>query len=544
MTDNLGRSLSLPGPHPWALARLKRTMAGVRTGVYVAFMRLTRADGGPVGRQSAYPADALCHRIVLGRVVRPLTETATPFFEGFPFEFWFDLEEDLELSSPVNLTEVSVLLNERLSGLGLEENKLREVLSNGRSSSMGMYFDGEPRLTDYFTEGPGAVLPAVTSTASLVPRSVSASASGGALRAAADEFAEAVVASGLVFSGINEDLPRAFLAALMAKRFVLLTGLSGSGKTQIARALGQWLGADVAGPRHILIPVRPDWTTPEPLLGFEDALLPPHGGSRAWMAPAALQFMLRANADPYTPYLLVLDEMNLAHVERYFADVLSGLESGEPILPNLERRPNGYWYPKDAEPSLVPLPANLLIVGTVNVDETTYQFSPKVLDRSISFEFRVTTEELSRSLRALGAVAPGSPESLNSLLGVVSDADWHVDRSSVLSVDLGNYLAEVHERLSTIGLEFGHRSYREALRLAAILPECGVPEESVTDMVVMSKILPRVHGSRRQLEPFLRWLEAEAVGTDQAKPLMPLVARKTKRMLASLLVNQYAGFAE
>lgn len=545
MTENLDRSLSLPGPHPWALAKHKRLMAGVRAGVHVAFMRLTRADGGPVGRQSAYPADARCHRIVLGRVVQPLTETAAPFFDGFPFEFWFDLEAELELQAPIDLANASALMNERLPGLGLDENKLKAVLSNGRSSSMGMFFDGEPRLTDYFTEGPGALPGTVPSPAPPAPvRPVTAPVLRGALLAAADEFAEAVAASGLVFAGLNEDLPRSFLAAAIAKRFVLLTGLSGSGKTQIARALGQWLGADAAGPRHSLIPVRSDWTTPEPLLGFEDALLPPHRGARAWTAPPALQFMLRAHANPANPFLLVLDEMNLAHVERYFADVLSGMESGEPVVPNLERRSNGYWYPKDSEPSLVRLPTNLLIVGTVNVDETTYQFSPKVLDRSFSFEFRVTTDELSRSLRGLGPVAPGSPQSLRCLLDVAKDADWHVGQATRLSADVGNFLAELHRRLSAIGLEFGHRSYREALRLAAILPECGVLEESVTDIVVMSKILPRVHGSRRQLEPFLHWLVGEAVGTDRAKPRMPIVARKTERMLGALIANQYAGFAE
>src|SRR5690606_24773595 len=151
----------------------------------------------------------------------------------------------------------------------------------------------------------------------------------------------------------------------------------------LARALGQWLGtAEDGQERYTVVPVRPDWTSPEPLLGYEDALLPMRRGRRAWTVPGPLQFILRAARDPRNLYLMVLDEMNLAHVERYFADVLSGIESDEAILPDLHVV-DGHWYPQRAGFRL-PFPANLMVVGTVNVDETTYQFSPKVLDRAFS----------------------------------------------------------------------------------------------------------------------------------------------------------------
>lgn len=545
MTANLDRSLSLAGPHPWALSKYLRLMSGVRPGVYVAFMHLTRPDGKAVGRSSAYPAEAICHRIVLGKVVRPLAETSSPYFEGYPYEFWFDRVEEWEFSDPVDLAHASSLMNETVSGLNLDQNKLLAVLSNGRSSSMGMFFDGEPRLTDYFTKAKLSGASQMQSATDQLPAGAPpVKAVKAELQLAADDFAEAVASSGLIFAGSNQHLPRSFLAAAIAKKFVLLTGLSGSGKTQIARVLGQWFGSDVAGPRHSVIAVRSDWTTPEPLLGFEDALLPPDGGARAWTVPPALEFMLRAVADPTNPYLLVLDEMNLAHVERYFADVLSGMESGEPVLANLECRANGYWYPKADEAAFVPLPSNLFIVGTVNVDETTYQFSPKVLDRSFSFEFRVTTDELTGALRSLRPVESASSGSLAVILEAAADPDWHVDESLGATEDLEDVLAQIHQQLSIIGLEFGHRTYREALRLAVLLPECGVPEESVIDIVVMTKVLPRVHGSRRQLEPFLRWLAAAAAGADPDSFRMPIVARKAERMLAVLLANQYAGFAE
>ena len=140
--------------------------------------------------------------------------------------------------------------------------------------------------------------------------------------------------------------------------------------------------------------VRPDWTGAEALFGYEDGLKPVVEGRAAWLVPAPLEFMLKACADTQHPYLLLLDEMNLAHVERYFADALSGMESGEPCLPNLVRGPDGLWRTKPGAPTRVPFPRNLWLVGTVNVDETTYMFSPKVLDRATTFEFRVATEDL------------------------------------------------------------------------------------------------------------------------------------------------------
>jgi hypothetical protein len=139
-------------------------------------------------------------------------------------------------------------------------------------------------------------------------------------------FHSAVTESGLV---VPADRLRAVLAALVTKPFAVLAGLSGSGKTQLALRLGEWLGsADID--RSLVVAVRPDWTGPESLFGYEDALRPASADGRAaWYVPATLEFMLDASQDPDHAYLLVLDEMNLAHVERYFSDFLSGFESGE-----------------------------------------------------------------------------------------------------------------------------------------------------------------------------------------------------------------------
>jgi 5-methylcytosine-specific restriction enzyme B len=122
--------------------------------------------------------------------------------------------------------------------------------------------------------------------------------------------------------------------------------------------------------------------------------------------------MLRAGGDSERPYLMILDEMNLAHVERYFSDYLSAAESRERVLPNLVVESSGgarFWRVRPGAPGLLPIPRNLWVVGTVNIDETTYMFSPKVLDRASVFEFRVTTEELAAELARPASLPAAEP---------------------------------------------------------------------------------------------------------------------------------------
>ena len=99
--------------------------------------------------------------------------------------------------------------------------------------------------------------------------------------------------------------------------FVILSGLSGSGKTKLAQALGYWLGRGEDGMRAAVIPVGPDWTSVDNTLGYPNALDPSQ-----YSTTEVLQRVLSARKHPEVPHILVLDEMNLSHVERYFADIL------------------------------------------------------------------------------------------------------------------------------------------------------------------------------------------------------------------------------
>lgn len=368
-------------------------------------------------------------------------------------------------------------------------------------------------------------------------------------------FRESVERSGLV---IESTLLRSFFCSLLAKPFVILTGLSGSGKTQLALKLGNWFGVDHDGrDRRLVVPVRPDWTGPEPLLGYEDALSTVEHGEHAWAAPDVLQFLLRAEEDHAYPYVLVLDEMNLAHVERYFADFLSGIESRQAILPNLTRNAAGGWRLTPGEPKSIPVPANVFVVGTVNVDETTYLFSPKVLDRANSFEFRVRTEDLGTTSGRPAAAREGADLDLRHVVAVVSDDTWHVRSPHPREAEFADRLRGLHGVLSGSGHEFGHRVFGEGVRFAALLAASGEEDlATALDLFTFQKILPRLHGARRRVEPVLLRLAAFAVSgqaqdstevdpsTFTGTPVLSRTFDKVRRMVETVRVNQFVSFAE
>jgi 5-methylcytosine-specific restriction protein B len=374
------------------------------------------------------------------------------------------------------------------------------------------------------------------------------------LAAITADFAAALREANIAFGDRHDELARTFLCSLAAKRFVILTGLSGSGKTQLALKFGQWLGEK----RYEIVAVRPDWTGPEALLGYEDALLPPApDGRRAWCVPQTLELFLRAARDPGTPYLLILDEMNLAHVERYFADVLSGIESEEPILPDL-RDEDGAWRPAKRGMRL-PFPENVFIVGTVNVDETTYLFSPKVLDRANTIEFRVATDDLALDPATARKPLParsGAAPLVAGFLEIATDDEWQLDHAPEFLDHYVQYMRALHRLLGETRDEFGHRTFFEGIRLAALLAHAGdVTLDQALDIFVLQKILPRLHGSRRRLEPVLRHVAEFCVDPDGAhgaevdalqNPSAKLrhSYAKVQRMFHAMKANQFASFSD
>jgi len=360
-------------------------------------------------------------------------------------------------------------------------------------------------------------------------------------------------------------------ASLLAKRFLLLTGLSGSGKTKLAQAFARWLTQQYA-----LIPVGADWTGNENIVGYANGL----DGSK-YVSRPALDLIRHAAANPTIPHFLILDEMNLSHVERYFADLLSAIESGEtiPLYSGAARMDSA----NQPMPDRLALPGNLFVIGTVNVDETTYMFSPKVLDRANVIEFRMDAGELAAFLSN-----PQKPD-LTQLDGkgagfgaafVAAANDAAVSVPAAVKTQYEAQMWLFFDLLRAHGAEYGYRVAHEAARFVHFYHKLGGFADADTawfdagmDAVIVQKFLPKLHGSRAKLGPLLKKLwqasilpsgsrdpQAElkeiqdkaAPNSKDAEPSAvlppnaryPISAEKIARMWRLLADNGFASFAE
>jgi len=367
----------------------------------------------------------------------------------------------------------------------------------------------------------------------------------------ASAFKDKLEESGLVFS--KKTITR-FIASLITKPFVLLSGISGSGKTKLAQSFAQWICQDES--QYCIVPVGADWTNREPILGYPNALQ-----ANQYIKPdnGALDVIIEANNHPELPYFLILDEMNLSHVERYFADFLSVMESKGEISLFAEGTVN------NGVPAKLALPSNLFIVGTVNVDETTYMFSPKVLDRANAIEFRVTKDEIEyffdhQKEVDLDILKTKGASMAQSFLSLTEKKEFdEQDLTKIHKTLLGFF-----EQLKKTGAEFGYRSANEMIRLINQLSviDSELTENEKLDIAIMQKLLPKLHGSRRKLCPILIILGGFCIDkttiTDLEKQVFinedfdfksdgvafPLSLEKITRMYNSAVENGFASYSE
>ena len=314
-----------------------------------------------------------------------------------------------------------------------------------------------------------------------------------------------------------------FYAALKAKGFVILSGLSGTGKTKLAQEFAAALGLD--DDHFLLEPVKPDWRDNTGLMGYWNPV------TGEYVATRFLRFLLAAAEEygsakaPVRPYIVVLDEMNLARVEYYLADVLSVLESG--------RREDGFTRGEiflhgqtgDVTaagglrvPPTLRLPPNLYIVGTVNVDETTFAFSPKVLDRAFTIEVKeVDLTDYPSAVEPPPSEVDGVDEALladftrQGRFAQITKADvaaWGRGRREYV-----DRLDELNQALLPHDLGFGYRVVDEILAFMAALRESplrdALTEDEAFDTGVMMKVLPKFHGPlhrvKAPLEAVMDW---------------------------------------
>lgn len=336
-------------------------------------------------------------------------------------------------------------------------------------------------------------------------------------------------------------------------------------------------------PNNLFLSVRPDWRDSRALLGYHNPLL----GSYEWTD--FLRFVLRAAENFRGPeagriaWFVILDEMNLAHVEYYFADLLSVLESGrdhdgwtrEAI--RIER-PDPTDDQDDAEvpPATIHLPPNLYIIGTVNMDETTHAFSPKVLDRAFTIELSQVdfTRYPPRMATGGGALTGDERASL------LRDFSRHgrfvgIDKAEIAEVlddypEIRMWLQNLNVQLARSRIQFGYRVFDEIAAFVdayrSLLPESSLHE--AFDLAVLMKVLPKFSGSAARLErpllSVLAWcIDPARVPVDEVRKLaetvdnkdwgdrdlsalgpMPLqeTADRVKRMLDTLAVDGFASF--
>ncbi|MFB6076170.1 MAG: McrB family protein [Candidatus Aenigmatarchaeota archaeon] len=346
----------------------------------------------------------------------------------------------------------------------------------------------------------------------------------------------------------NANLVTRFISSLITKPFVILTGLSGSGKTKLAEAFSIWISRRKE--QYCMISVGADWTNRDSILGFPDALNP---GNYIKPDNGALDLILQAEKDSSNPYFLILDEMNMSHVERYFADFLSAMESTDRTI---SLHPEGEAWEDCDVPAKMRLPENLFIIGTVNIDETTYMFSPKVLDRANVIEFRVSKSEMESYFN--------SSKELNMELlrgKGASMGESFVEKAKTKKLNdysVKDELIPFFEKLQDAGAEFGYRTASEISRFVKICSESAHEEMSrkeVVDAAIMQKLLPKVHGSRNKIEKILKDLgqlclkekiEKEAFREDVEDDdiLYESSYEKLKRMHKRVISDGFTSYAE
>ena len=351
-----------------------------------------------------------------------------------------------------------------------------------------------------------------------------------------------------------------YLTALRTKPFMLLAGISGTGKSRIARQIAKACWASDSEERTKQVPsnfcmiqVKPNWHDSTELLGYVSRI-----EGEKYVAGKLLPFVAKAWENLDTPHILCLDEMNLAPVEQYFAEYLSVIESRklnedgtittDPIITAVAEQ--WFWdlvqtlssdgalqdqFKKEG----ITLPPNLFVIGTVNMDETTFSFSRKVLDRAMTIEMNEVdlegglTKEEQNELGEIG----------NSIIGLaVEGKDIYEDHKDYCDQVI-EYLKLVNEELENTPFKIAYRTRNEFLLYAvnrkAFDNESSL--ETALDEMTSMKILPRIEGDSERVKTPLEALRKlmQERGWDENESIS---LKKIKEMLTKLQQSGYASY--
>lgn len=326
-----------------------------------------------------------------------------------------------------------------------------------------------------------------------------------------------------------------YFLSIKTKPFIILAGLSGTGKSRLARTLAYQfnnISTDIAQKKNPptnfqLIKVKPNWHDSSDLLGYESRI----SGKDRFVCTDFIRFIVKAWQHPDTPFFLCLDEMNLAPVEQYFAEYLSALETRrvhdgkiktdalisadlitkyadktDGVEPNYELwnqlKLTDTVIQNELKANGLGLPSNLIVMGTVNMDETTHSFSRKVLDRAMTIEMN----DINLS-HGLGADVddwnyPAEPLQKELVIAEKTQGTEVFTELSKTGTDIIAYLDLINTNLEGSPFKIAYRVRDEFLLYAFnySLVETKPVDwiKDVLDNMTLMKILPRIEGDEEK----------------------------------------------
>ena len=369
---------------------------------------------------------------------------------------------------------------------------------------------------------------------------------------------------------------RPYITAIKSKPFLLLAGISGTGKSRIVRELARacWDEGteeyDAQKPKNFqMVQVKPNWHDSSDLIGYVSRV----SGKAEYVAGDFLRFVAKAWEDKDTPYFLCLDEMNLAPVEQYFAEYLSVVESRkshedgtvttDPILEKVDEE----WYfnltaslttdedvRKQFNESGISIPQNLIVVGTVNMDETTFSFSRKVLDRAMTIEMNDVDLHggLTERNEQIGKL--GTAELIGN---AVEGVDVYADNKEVCEKVL-TYLDAVNAVLNGTPFKVAYRTRNEfLLYVVNNLPynkdendtelEQGYVVARALDEITSMKVLSRIEGDDTKvsddfLDRLSRTIEDGLKGVSGEEHAITSISLAKLKEMKAKLASGYTSF--
>lgn len=354
----------------------------------------------------------------------------------------------------------------------------------------------------------------------------------------------------------NPETVKNYLLSLKVKPFVILTGNSGTGKTQLSKLFAEFIiyKSKLSSENYKLIPVGANWTETRHIIGFYNVI------SKKYVSTPSLNLIIDAKNNMSNPYFLILDEMNLSHVERYFSDFLSAIESKKEMP--LHNSNNGV---KDENGKIIEkelsIPENLFIIGTVNIDETTYMFSPKVLDRANIIEFstfsndsgELTIKKYMEDSFEYEEISDEACMFLENPLSNLELRDINITKlkeifdNDIIWDELSEELTNFHKALSKSNFEFGFRTVNEILEFMYVSKEyeskLGNQDfdnwKIYFDAQIKQKILPKLHGSEILLDTLNKLADC---CLDENNEKYPSSKMKIDEMIRILKKQKYVSF--